>query len=850
MGRRPEMTLLDSEGRVDATVALEFTGIVKRFPGVVALKGVTMSVRSGEVHAIVGENGAGKSTLMAILAGAERANEGRIVVAGKALEGGSPQESLERGIAVVYQHASIAPDLTVEENLILGVPRTLRPSRRDASRWANEKLSVTGASVHPKDRVAALSPTERQLIEIAKAAAAEARILVLDEPTESLTAQETERLFDHIRSVTASGTTVIYISHRLGDIKAISDRLTVLRDGQTRGTFETAGISEHQILELIVGGDINHAFPPKATTDQIGDVVLSVEEFCSGRARDVSFTVRSGEIMGLAGIDGNGQQDLVRGLAGLRSSSGRVSRRGVGIDVSTPAKSMASGIAHLPEDRHDGGLFMALSVRENLTALSLSALARGGIVSHQRETEAARRAVRAFGVKTASTEHGVATLSGGNQQKVLFARARSLEADLLIAAEPTRGVDVGARLEIYQEMRRLTADGKAIVVLSSDAMELEGLCDRVEVFSRGRIVRSLKGTDVTEAQITGAALNASGAATVGSTAGTRQDSRRSGWTRFRGGDYFPATLVALLCVAFATVAGSHSPLFLGERNVSGMLLLLCPLVLASFAQLVVVMSGGFDLSVGSVMSMTAVILSYYAQDGQGPGSLLSGLTFCLLAALSVGLANGLMIVGLRFSPVLATLVTFILVQGVALLVRSTPDGLISMDLSTSLTRAVGPVPVVMLACLAVAVVAEVMLRWTVPGIAIRAVGSDPGRARRLGTSVGRATMAAYLVSALLASLAGMLLYLVIGVGDATAGTSYLLMCISAVVLSGASIYGGSGSFLGTFLGALLIIVVVSSASFLRLGTAWQQLLPGLMIVVGAALYSRARPDVADRRGGL
>jgi len=842
------------------TFALNMNGVVKRYPGVTALKGVSFSVRPGEVHAIVGENGAGKSTLMAIASGAETADAGTVEIGGQRLRGGSPREALRLGLAIVYQHSSLTPDLTIEENLVVGVAPGKRPPVLRRGQWVREQLAAAGSELHPHTRVDSLTPAERQLTEISKAVASEAKVLVLDEPTESLTAHETQSLFDYIRQTTARGTAVVYISHRLADVKTIADRITVLRDGQTRGTSNADEISEQEILQLVVGRAVDSAFPPKAP--QLSEeVVLRVEDFSSGRARGVTLTAHQGEILGLAGIDGNGQQDVIRGLAGLQPSRGAVRLRGAALDVSSPIRAARSGISHLPADRHADGLFLSMSLRENLSALVLPGMSKLGVMKPKAERTYAKSQAGQVGAKISSIEQPASTLSGGNQQKILLGRVLSVGADVLLAAEPTRGVDVGSRLEIYQTMRKLVAEGKTVIVMSSDAMELEGLCDRVIVFSRGRSVRTLVGGEVTEEAITGTALGATmdEAVDLTSRAGSKQThgpkprsaidaaTRTRGpapgqgaASRFLGGDYLPPLLLAALCVGFSLYTYGHDPLFLGQRSVSASLLLLNPLLLAGLAQLLAIAVGGIDLSVGSVMSMTVTTMSYYAHTGQSWQSFDTGIVVSLALAAAVGLVNAALIIYARFAPVLATLITYIAVQGLSYIIRSTPQGNINSVISADLSRSFGWVPLFTIVCVVLVVLAELALRWTVTGIKLRAVGSDAVRALRLGVSVNRVVAGTYVLSALISALAGVLLYSVVGIGDATAGQNYLLLSISAVVLGGASIYGGRASFVGTLFGALLLELVVASIPFLNIQPAWQSILPGLMIVVGAGIYTKAR----------
>ncbi|HEX7524782.1 MAG TPA: sugar ABC transporter ATP-binding protein [Gaiellaceae bacterium] len=489
-----------------ARVVLKLSDVVKTYPGVVALKGVSFEVTEGEVHALVGENGAGKSTLMAVAAGSTLPDSGSVEIGGRPLDPPTPAAAQALGLAVVYQHLSILEDLTVAENMVFAMPRHLRPPVARAAAWTQEMLNAIGARIDPAARVTELSIADRQLLEIAKALALESHVLVLDEPTESLTPAEAERLFEQIRSITDHGTAVVYISHRLPEVRRVADRITVLRDGETRGTVRASEVSESDVLRLVIGRSVDQAFPAKAAVREDAQPLLHVAGLSGPRFRDVDLEVAPGEVVGLAGVEGNGQREFLRALAGLLPSQGEVRLGGSPVDTGDPGKVRRAGIVHLPGDRHAEGLLLQLSVRENTTLLSLPNVARNGFVQRRRETAVVSEQIAQLNVRTPSSETPVSSLSGGNQQKVLFARSLLAEPTVLLADEPTRGVDAGARIEIYQVLRNVADAGKAVVVLSSDVVELQGLCDRVLVFSRGEIVRSLEGDEITEENITGAAI--------------------------------------------------------------------------------------------------------------------------------------------------------------------------------------------------------------------------------------------------------------------------------------------------------------------------------------------------------
>jgi ribose transport system ATP-binding protein len=818
-----------------ARVVLRLTDVVKTFPGVVALKGVTFEVREGEVHALVGENGAGKSTLMAVAAGSAAADSGSIEIGCTRMTHPSPAVAQGLGLAVVYQHLSILEDLTVVENMVFAMPAALRPPAVSASAWTRRKLAPIAPHVDPAARVTELSVADRQLLEIAKALALDAKVLILDEPTESLTRGEAERLFEQIRAIVELGAAVVYISHRLPEVQRVADRITVLRDGENRGTVPAAEASEEQILRLIIGRSVEQVFPDKQA---VGDVapLLSVSGLSGPRFHDVSLEVRPGEVVGLAGVEGNGQREFLRSLAGLLPAHGRVRLGGRDVSVRDPGRVRAAGIVHLPVDRHAEGLFLPLCVRENVSLLSLPLVSRLGFVQRARESSVASGEVERLAVRTPSTETPVSSLSGGNQQKVLFARSLLAAPDVLLADEPTSGVDAGARIEIYGLLRATAAEGKAVVVLSSDVIELQGLCDRVLVFSRGEIVRSLEGAEITEENITGAAITSARRREGLASRSLRALRAR----RFAAGDYLPALVLAAIVVALGGYTTARNGLFLGEFNFQSMLLLVSALALVALGQLIAVLTGAIDLSVGPLTGLVVVVFSFFATAGQGGGRLALGVLAVIGVALAVGLTNAVLARVVGLGSVLATLSTYIVIQGVSLLLRSQPGGFLRPGVTNALRTSWGWVPLAFVAVVVLALAAELALRFTRFGLMLRAVGSDETRASRLGARVTLTHFSAFVLCSLFAAAGGIMLASQVGVGDPRVGVNYTLTSITAVVLGGASIFGGRGSFVGALLGAVLIQEIITSTTFLQIGIAWQYYLPGLLILLGAGVYSRAR----------
>jgi len=490
-------------------------------------------------------------------------------------------------------------------------------------------------------------------------------------------------------------------------------------------------------------------------------------------------------------------------------------------------------------------VLLSLSVRENTSLLGLRALARWGVVRRGQEQRVAGEQIRTLNVKTPSAETPISSLSGGNQQKVLFGRSLIAKPEVLLADEPTRGVDAGARVELYSVLRRSADDGKAVVVNSSDAVELQGLCDRVLVFSRGKVVRALEGSDITEENITGAAIT-SASSRLGETAARALGMLRA--RRFLVGDYLPSVVLAVLVLALGVFTTAENSRFFSQFNVLSMLLLASALVFIAYGQLTVLMTAGIDLSVGPLAGLVVVVLSFFVTAGKGPGDLVLGILAVIGTAVAVGLTNGVLICGLRLTPVLATLATYIVLQGISQLLRPQPEGFFRIGVTNALTTHIGWVPAVFIAAIVAAVVFEVVLRRSRAGLELRAVGSDESRAHRLGARVNTTKVLAYVVCALCAAAGGVILAAQIGVGDPTAGVDDTLTSIIAVVLGGASIFGGRGSYLGAFLGACLIEEIVTAPTFLqstyvvqKIGVAaFPQWLLGALILIGAGVFSRAR----------
>jgi ribose transport system ATP-binding protein len=491
---------------------LQATGITKRFGGIVALKGVGFEAQAGEVHAVLGENGAGKSTFIQILSGAIAADEGFLTLREKPFLAANPREAERAGIAAVFQELSLVPDLTVAENIWFRREQLTRFGTIDRRALQHRTVRLLGelglARIAPDRVVRHLSVAERQVVEIAKALAGDPEILILDEATSALPPAEVDWLLAIARRRADAGKLVLYISHRLAEVRRVAERVTVLRNGETVGTRATASLSDDEIITMMLGRRLDRLYPERRAT-RTGRVALQVEALSVGhRLRGVDLALHEGEILGVAGLQGHGQRELFLALFGAARWRGRISVWGKPTVIRNPHHALSAGVgmALLPEDRRLQGLLLSKSVRENLVLAILPRLARHGLIDLRQEASLVAGAVQRLRVKVETPEQLAGTLSGGNQQKVVLAKLLMTQARILLFYDPTRGVDVGTKAEIFVLMRDLAAQGFAILFYSTDLPELTHLADRVAVLSYGRIVAVLEGAAIDEPAILRATL--------------------------------------------------------------------------------------------------------------------------------------------------------------------------------------------------------------------------------------------------------------------------------------------------------------------------------------------------------
>ncbi|MBB4574462.1 sugar ABC transporter ATP-binding protein [Rhizobium sp. MC63] len=492
-------------------------GISKRYGGAVALKNADIVVRPGAIHAVLGENGAGKSTLIKIMAGVVTPDEGRMLLDGKEITFASPAAANAAGIVCVFQELSLIPDLSVADNIVISNPpqRFGMIDRRRQRRIAEEALARAGASdIHPSVLVKDLPLSRRQMVEIAKALARKPRLMILDEATSALTQSDVEKVFAVLKRLRAEGMALIYISHRMHEIAQLADECTVFRNGRSIESYPAGTKTDQQVVELMIGREYNNVFPPKPPHRREEKPILSCRDLSWGeRLSGVTFGIRPGEIIGFGGLDGQGQRELLLALFGvLREVKGEIVIDGRRIRLKSPrdAKSAGISMALIPEDRKTEGLMLPMTVRENLSIAALDRISRNGVIDRAAERREIDELFKVLAIKAANFDMPVAALSGGNQQKVVIAKWLMNRPRIILLNDPTRGIDVGTKQEIYLLLRRLADAGAAVIFYSTDYDELIGCCDRVLVMYDGSIIRELEGANINEHELISAALNIAG----------------------------------------------------------------------------------------------------------------------------------------------------------------------------------------------------------------------------------------------------------------------------------------------------------------------------------------------------
>ncbi len=838
---------------------VEARGVSMQFPGVRALDGVDFDVRPGEIHALIGENGAGKSTLVRILAGEISGYGGEVFRDGQARRLADPREAIAGGIAVIPQELQLVSSLSAAENIFLGrEPRTplgLVDGRALAARSAEELAALGETHVPPGEIVEHLEAGQRQLVAIARALSLEARLIIMDEPTTSLGNEEAARLERLVRRLSERGVAIVYISHRLDEVRRLAHRVTVLRDGRRITTRDAAGLDEAEMVRLMVGREIPNVelAPLPAGSPEVlhvqGLSVADPERPGGFRVRDVSLSVRRGEIVGLAGLVGAGRTDFLLALTGALEAevSGRVRVGGSDYRPTDPAAAREAGLVLLPEERKSQAIFPGMGVGENVTVGALEKVSRMGWIDAPRAREAAARGMRDTGVRAASASTPIATLSGGNQQKAVLARCLFASPSVLLLDEPTRGIDLAARAEIYALLRRLSAEGFGIVLCSSEMSEILTQCHRVVVFREGRVTAELSREEATEERVLAAA---SGAAS-----GAREEAaqrpgdgpppsppRGARLARFKS--ILGLAAVLLLSIVFSPVRGGR-PVFLGIGNLTDILRQVAEKGILAVGMTAVVVSGGIDLSVGSVLALAATLTAWFLMKG-GLSLAAAALAVLFIGALW-GAVNGFVVARWRLQPFIATLATMSAARGVARYVSggaAIPLGFGPGGAPESMHAIAGvvlpyvPVPAVLFVASVVAM--HLYLARTRAGRYLYAIGDNETAARLSGIRVGWHKASVYVIAATLAALAGIVHCAQLEQGNPSDGVAYELDAIAAVVIGGTSLSGGTGTVGGTLVGVLIIGVLNNIMGLNNVDANLQLILKGVIILGAVWLQRRKR----------
>jgi ribose transport system ATP-binding protein len=818
---------------------LRLTGVTKSFPGVRALSEVDLTCRAGEIHALVGENGSGKSTLIKVACGVVRADAGRIEINEAEMTRASPLAARRLGLIAAFQDTALVPELTVADNILLSFssdPGYRGRLRRDR---AAELLDPFGLPIPPDVLVAQLSPAMRQLLEVARAMMHRPDVLLLDEPTAALDAETIKLLQSLVLDAKSRGVAILYISHHLEEVQRLADRVTVLRDGVVRGTYEGGGWSVDEIVSLMVGGSVDLTFPDRPGVADDAPEVLHARDFCGPRFGPVEMVVRAGEIVGIAGAEGNGQRELVRALVGLLPSRGAVEVGGSPVEIKSPAVALAADISFQSGDRVAESIFTEMGVMANSTLPAIDQLGRLGSILRRREQGLFTPVARQLGIVAASADQPIGNLSGGNQQKAVLARALLHRTRLLIVDEPTQGVDARARTDIYHALRDEADSGKAILINSSDSLELAGLCDRVYVLSRGKVVDEFD-SEVDESTIIRSFVAAKTDLTVREDATPAEIPRlvaKIGAALAR--PWMPLVVLAILMLVVGVYSATKSDVFLGKENLSSLFVLAVPLAIVAMGQQIALLTGGFDISVGAMMSLTVVLMSFWSTSG-GLGSALPGLLGILVVGLVAGLGNGVVVRGLKVNAIIATIGMTGILSGIALIKRPTPAGEISISLQNTLYHQIGFFPVAFIVIVAVAVVLQVVLMRTGYGLRLRATGFSEESSRRTGVRVNAVKVGAFVLCAGVAALAGIFLGAQTGNGDPTVGGNFALLSIAACVIGGASLSGGRGSFVGSVMASVFLMLLINATPLVQINDAYSQLITGVLTLLAVLAFSLSR----------
>lgn len=798
---------------------VQLQGIAKSYGGVQALRSLDLEILEGEVLAICGENGAGKSTLNKILSGTIAPDSGSILVNGTELSLGSVTKAEDAGIAIVHQESAAFLHLTATENhQMMHEPGNWWIDRAEMKRRTVESLSGVGENFDPQVPLESRSVAQRQMVAIARAVSRKCRVLILDEPTASLSARETDALFGVIRHLRAEGVAIVYVSHRMDEIFELADRVTILRDGQHIATKPISETSPQDLIQLMVGRAVE--FERQAPGNP-GEVRLEVRNLSAGPVQNLSFQVRAGEVVAMAGLVGAGRSEAAKAIFRLDA----VREGEILIDGQPVTQPIRQGLALLPEDRQHEGLHLPMSVRENL--MMAAAPGQTALIDRKAEAGSAEALISQLSVKTASDLAAVSSLSGGNQQKVLLGKWLATQPKVLILDEPTRGVDVGAKDQIHRLIRQLSEQGVAVLVISSELNEVLALADRVLVLRQGQLAGELSGSEATQEKILELAL-------------PRETDQVRVVTGSKG---VPRELaVGGLLLAMMILATVVNPSFLSLENLRDMLVRLAPAVIVGSMMTLVILAREIDISVGSLMGLCAASLGIAVSPDRMGLPVPVAIGVCLGVGALGGLLNGALVAYARIPSIIVTLGTLTLFKGITEIamggkwIENMPPGL----------RSLGTGSWIILIAILAAGIGLWISRRTRLGMRIFALGSNPNAAALYGVKAPKVRLLIFALTGLAAAVATLFSATQLQVIESGFGGGFELAVIAAVIVGGTSIRGGRGGVVGTVLGASLLGIVSTVLIFLKLGPSaayWEKAIQGgfiLLAVLGDHLGRRSK----------
>jgi rhamnose transport system ATP-binding protein len=851
-----------------ATSAVELIGVAKRFGHVTAVSDMNLTLRAGEVVGLVGENGAGKSTCVKMLAGVHRPSSGEIKVHGETVALTSPTEAHRHGIAVVHQHPGLFPDLPIYENVFAEnrITRSFgRIDRAEMRQRSGELLRSLGLQVDPRLRTGELSTSEQQLVEIAKALASDASVLVLDEPTASLTVGETRRLFDVIDQLRRRGVAMLFVGHRLEEILQVCDSVTVMRDGAWVSDLRSARTNEHELVKLMVGRELGNLYPHRQPPSD--DVVLSVRGLTvPGQFTDVSFEVRAGEIVGLAGLVGAGRTEVARALFGIeRPTAGTVTLNGDPLTVRSPSDALARGIAYVSEDRRGQSIVEDFSILDNAVLPMVGKATRYGLVRRRLEFALVSESLQRMRLKYDNLGQPIRQLSGGNQQKVVLAKWLATGPRLLILDEPTQGVDVQAKAEVHRIIADLAAQGLAVLLISSDMPELLGMCDRIAVMHAGEVTARFDAGDVDQVDI---GLAATGVLSARQQAADDLASPAEELERDRlreEAEQQPVTVVteprrkrwrsllqqretgligAIVLVLIPLVA--VNPAIASTANLRDLSSSLALYGLVALGQMFVMLTRNIDLSVGSTIGLAAYVCADF-MAGHHNTPVLVGVLIAAAVGLLAGLVNGVIVAWAKVPSIVVTLGTLAIYRGIDATLsngKQISSGTVAPEWLAWTNGTWLGVPKVAVYGLLLALAVGYLLWLTGFGRDIYATGSNPEGAELIGIRTRRTVIVAFALSGLLAGAAGAMWASYYATVDGQLAYGTELTIIASVVVGGVSLRGGVGTVAGVVLGTLALIVIQNAITVARIDPIYLQAFFGaailLTVAVDVAIAGRTR----------